>query len=70
MKNSAMFDALNTTETNLIRCEGTARLLFLLPLDAIPYADEIIAIANALETQLERTHNALEGAYAAQKETA
>ena len=70
MKNSAMFDALNKTETNLVRCEGTARLLFLLPLDAIPYADEIIAIANALEMQLEQTHDALERAYDTQKETA
>ena len=70
MEKNVMFNALNKAETNLIRCEGTARLLYLLPLDENPNADEIIAIANALEMQLEQTHKALESAYAAQRETA
>ncbi len=70
MKNPTMFKALGKVESNLTLCESTARLLYLLPLDTSPHADEIISIASALETQLERTHDALESAYAAQRETA
>ena len=68
MKNPALFEALGTVESNLTLCECTARLLHLLPLEEIAQADEIIAISNALELQLERTHKALDGAYNAYKE--
>lgn len=63
MNNSTMFEALSKVESNLILCKSTARLLGLVPMDGTPYADEIIAISNAIEMQLERTHDALESVY-------
>ena len=63
MNNSTMFEALSKVESSLTLCKCTARLLDLLPLEENPYADEIIAISNAIEMQLERTHDALERAY-------
>lgn len=67
MNKSTMFEALGKVESNLTMCKCTARLLALVPLDGNPYADELVAIKSALETQLERTHEALDAAYAANK---
>ena len=68
MNKSTMFEALSKVESSLTLCKCTARLLALVPLDGNPYSDELIAIANALEMQFERTHAALDAAYATCKE--
>ena len=70
MEKTTMFEALGKVESSLTLCESTARLLYLLPLGENPHADEIVASSNALEMQLERAHDALESAYAVQRETA
>ena len=68
MEKNTMFEALGKVESSLTLCKCTARLLALVPLDGNPYSDELIAIANALEMQLERTHKAIEDAYHAGKD--
>ena len=60
-----MFSALSELETNLIFSKSTANLLYLLPVDDKPISNSINAIANALEMMLERVHESLERAYAA-----